>query len=127
MDTESAPKATENMAAESVAENGDGSEAGAERTELDGEVATDSQQQARDQDNNKPQTVYYCGSALTEAMQQYPEPELNISTPIQEGIVKDWGAMEALWCVLFFLTTSFKACQSECSDTLIDSTIALIF
>jgi len=109
MDAESAPKVAESMAVESAVENGDDPEAGAERTELDGDVATDSQQQAKDQDINKPQTVYYCGSALTEAMQQYPEAELNISTPIQEGIVKDWGAMEALWCVLLLLTTSLKA------------------
>ncbi|KAF9584941.1 hypothetical protein BGW38_004581 [Lunasporangiospora selenospora] len=55
--------------------------------------------QTKEQDSDKPQTVYYCGSALTEAMQQYPESELSVSTPIQDGIVKDWAAMEALWQV----------------------------
>ncbi|KAF9961663.1 hypothetical protein BGZ72_002495 [Mortierella alpina] len=55
--------------------------------------------QEKEQDSTKPQTTYYSGSALTEAMQQYPESELLVSTPIQDGVVKDWGAMEALWQV----------------------------
>ncbi|KAK3828784.1 MAG: actin family [Benniella sp.] len=108
MDAESAPKVAESMAVESAVENGDDLEAEAERTELDGDIVTDSQQQAKDQDINKPQTVYYCGSALTEAMQQYPEAELNLSTPIQEGIVKDWGAMEALWRHVLFKELGIK-------------------
>lgn len=105
MDTEPGPRVPENVTMDSAAENADSSEA--EKAEQDGEAATESQQQIKDPDNNKPQTAYYCGSALVEAMQQSPETELTISTPIQEGIVKDWGAMEALWCVLDMLAISF--------------------
>ncbi|KAF9936174.1 hypothetical protein BGZ67_002611 [Mortierella alpina] len=61
------------------------------------------QEQDKEQDSTKLQTTYYSGSALTEAMQQYPESELSVSTPIQDGVVKDWGAMEALWQVLVAL------------------------
>ena len=58
------------------------------------------QEQDKEHDSTKPQTIYYSGSALTEAMQLYPASELSVASPIQDGVVKDWGAMEALWQVL---------------------------
>ncbi|KAF9097636.1 hypothetical protein BGX29_007998 [Mortierella sp. GBA35] len=71
-------------------------------------TAAESQEQAKEIDNSKPQTIYYSGSALTEAIQQCPESELTISTPIQEGIVKDWGSMEALWRHVLFRELGIK-------------------
>ncbi|KAF9188446.1 hypothetical protein BGZ50_001345 [Haplosporangium sp. Z 11] len=84
------------------------SDINSEKAEQEGETASETQekqqqQQANEQESNKSQVVYYSGSALTEAMQQYPEGEITVSTPIQDGIVKDWAAMEALWQVSEFL------------------------
>ncbi|KAF9349496.1 hypothetical protein BGX26_012226 [Mortierella sp. AD094] len=79
-----------------------------EKSEQDSELPTDTQEQAKDQESNKPQTVYYCGSALTEAQQQYPDSELTVSTPIRNGIVNDWAAMEALWRHVLFRELGIK-------------------
>ncbi|CAO3571378.1 unnamed protein product [Mortierella alpina] len=66
------------------------------------------QEQDKEQDSTKPQTTYYSGSALTEAMQLYPASELSVALPIQDGVVKDWGAMEALWRHVLFKELGIK-------------------
>lgn len=68
-----------------------------EKTEQAADGTAETKEQAKENESNKPQTIYYSGSALTEAIQQYPETELTVSSPIQDGIVKDWASMEALW------------------------------
>lgn len=73
-------------------EEKEGDEKETEEKEEEGEKTEEPQQEG-----DKTQTVYYCGSALTEAQQQYPESELTVASPIEKGIVKDWAAMEALW------------------------------
>ncbi|KAF9206133.1 hypothetical protein BGZ49_002960 [Haplosporangium sp. Z 27] len=73
-----------------------------------GDLPVETQEQTKEQENNKPQTVYYCGSALGEAQQQYPESELTVSTPIHNGIVTDWAAMEALWRHVLFRELGIK-------------------
>ncbi|KAF8941498.1 actin family [Dissophora ornata] len=95
---------------DSTAENAESSEIKVEKAEQesDSEAATETQEQSKEQDSSKPQTTYYCGSALTEAIQQYPESELTVSTPIQEGIIKDWAAMEALWRHVLFKELGVK-------------------
>ncbi|KAG0277005.1 hypothetical protein BGZ95_006688 [Linnemannia exigua] len=72
------------------------------------EGTTEAKEQAKENESNKPQTIYYSGSALTEATQQYPESELTVSTPIQDGIVKDWASMEALWRHVLFRELGIK-------------------
>ncbi|KAF9101782.1 hypothetical protein BGX27_011336 [Mortierella sp. AM989] len=78
-----------------------------EKPEQEDELSTDTQEQAKEQES-KPQTVYYCGSALIEAQQQYPESELTVSTPIRDGIVDDWATMEALWRHVLFRELGIK-------------------
>ncbi|KAG0028689.1 general RNA polymerase II transcription factor [Podila clonocystis] len=86
-------------------EEKEGSEKEAEeKEEEEGEKKADEPQQEGD----KTQTVYYCGGALTEAQQQYPESELTIASPIEQGIVKDWSAMEALWRHVLFRELGIK-------------------
>ncbi|KAG0036962.1 general RNA polymerase II transcription factor [Podila clonocystis] len=86
-------------------EEKEGSEKEAEeKEEEEGEKKGDEPQQEGD----KTQTVYYCGGALTEAQQQYPESELTIASPIEQGIVKDWAAMEALWRHVLFRELGIK-------------------
>ncbi|KAF9423161.1 hypothetical protein BGZ94_008396, partial [Podila epigama] len=63
--------------------------------------ANDKQQQQKQQETEKSQTIYYCGAYLNEARQQYSETELTVTWPIEDGIVKDWAVMEALWHVYF--------------------------
>ncbi|KAF9924160.1 hypothetical protein FBU30_005828 [Linnemannia zychae] len=91
-----------------------------EKTEQTDDDASESKEQTKEQikeqpkeyskenEANKPQTIYYSGSALTEALQQYPEGELTVSTPIQDGIVKDWASMEALWRHVLFRELGIK-------------------
>ncbi|KAG0001697.1 general RNA polymerase II transcription factor [Entomortierella chlamydospora] len=92
-DTSKPDESTENT----TADDSENADIKVEKSEQDSELPTVTQEQAKDQESNKPQTVYYCGSALTEAQQQYPDSELTVSTPIRNGIVDDWAAMEALW------------------------------
>ncbi|KAG0250030.1 general RNA polymerase II transcription factor [Mortierella polycephala] len=77
-----------------------------EKAEQEGETASETQerqqqQQENEQESNKPQVVYYSGSALTEAMQQYPEGEITLSTPIQDelGIKRSRNASPVLMVV----------------------------
>ncbi|KAF9165505.1 hypothetical protein DFQ26_009884 [Actinomortierella ambigua] len=60
------------------------------------------------EDTPSTQTVYYCGNALTEAQQQFNQDELTLTSPIREGIVRDWGAMEALWRHVLFRELGIK-------------------
>lgn len=97
-ETETAAATTAETPSETTApETTGGADIKVEKTEQAAEGAAETKEQAKENDINKPQTIYYCGSALTEAIQQYPESELTVSTPIQDGIVKDWASMEALW------------------------------
>ncbi|KAG0314379.1 hypothetical protein BGZ99_008169 [Dissophora globulifera] len=109
---ETPAEAVETTATTPAADKFDGAESTeikVEKLEQDGgETSEDTQEQAKEQDSNKPQTVYYCGSALTEALQQHPESEVTVSTPIQDGIVKDWAAMEALWRHVLFRELGIK-------------------
>ncbi|KAG0351647.1 general RNA polymerase II transcription factor [Podila minutissima] len=106
-----APTAPESEASETTKddveikteEEKEGSEKETEEKEEDGEKADEPQQEG-----DKTQTVYYCGGALTEAQQQYPESELAIASPIEQGIVKDWAAMEALWRHVLFRELGIK-------------------
>ncbi|KAG0364967.1 actin-domain-containing protein [Gamsiella multidivaricata] len=93
--------------AESV-ESAEGAEIKVEKADEEDERAAETQEQTKEQESSKPQTTYYCGSALTEAIQQYPEAELSVSSPIQDGIVKDWAAMEALWRHVLFRELGIK-------------------
>ncbi|KAG0074402.1 general RNA polymerase II transcription factor, partial [Podila epicladia] len=81
----------------------EGSEKDTEEKEEEGEKIDEPQQEG-----DKTQTVYYCGGALTEAQQQYPASELTIASPIEQGIVKDWAAMEALWRHVLFRELGIK-------------------
>ncbi|KAF9913194.1 hypothetical protein EC991_003654 [Linnemannia zychae] len=72
------------------------------------EEPTEEKEQSKENESNKLQTIYYSGSALTEATQQFPESELIVSTPIQDGIVKDWASMEALWRHVLFRELGIK-------------------
>ncbi|KAF9314503.1 general RNA polymerase II transcription factor [Podila horticola] len=84
-------------------EEKEGDEKETEEKEEEGEKTEEPQQEG-----DKTQTVYYCGSALTEAQQQYPESELTVASPIEKGIVKDWAAMEALWRHVLFRELGIK-------------------
>ncbi|KAF9953017.1 hypothetical protein BGZ70_000395 [Mortierella alpina] len=83
-------------------------EASQDKSEDQKEDLDQVQEQDKEQDSTKPQTTYYSGSALTEAMQQYPASELSVASPIQDGVVKDWGAMEALWRHVLFKELGIK-------------------
>ncbi|KAG0024015.1 hypothetical protein BGZ80_006666 [Entomortierella chlamydospora] len=103
-DTSKPDESTENT----TADDSENADIKVEKSEQDSELPTVTQEQAKDQESNKPQTVYYCGSALTEAQQQYPDSELTVSTPIRNGIVDDWAAMEALWRHVLFRELGIK-------------------
>ncbi|KAG9070775.1 hypothetical protein KI688_008315 [Linnemannia hyalina] len=107
-ETATAPTTVETTSETSASETVSGADIKVEKTEQATEGAVETKEQAKENDSNKPQTIYYCGSALTEAMQQYPESELTVSTPIQDGIVKDWAAMEALWRHVLFRELGIK-------------------
>lgn len=91
-----APEATETTKDDVEIKTESGDKEGSEQTE-DKEEESEKQTDEPQQEGDKTQTIYYCGSALTEAQQQYPESELTVASPIEKGIVKDWAAMEALW------------------------------
>jgi actin-related protein len=98
-ESETAPKPTESVPDNSseVAEDQEEKE---EKEEKSRDQTADAQEvgdESKEQSGSRANVVYYSGSALTEAMQQYPETELTITTPLQDGVVKDWAAMEALW------------------------------
>ncbi|KAF9437389.1 hypothetical protein BGZ76_000924 [Entomortierella beljakovae] len=79
-----------------------------EKPEQEMETIEESPEQAKEQESNRTQTIYYSGSALTEAQQQFPDSDLEVSTPIQDGIIKDWAAMEALWRHVLFKELGIK-------------------
>ncbi|KAG0345239.1 hypothetical protein BG004_003857 [Podila humilis] len=66
------------------------------------------QQENSSNSGENTQTIYYCGSALTEAQQQYSESELTVASPIENGVVTDWAAMEALWRHVLFRELGIK-------------------
>ncbi|KAF9175899.1 hypothetical protein BGX21_010700 [Mortierella sp. AD011] len=103
-DTSKPDEPTENT----TADDSENADIKVEKSDQDSELPTATQEQAKDQETNRPQTVYYCGSALTEAQQQYPDSELTVSTPIRNGIVDDWAAMEALWRHVLFRELGIK-------------------
>jgi len=85
--------------ASEITEDQDVKEEKEEKSETKAADASEAGDESKDQDASRPSIVYYSGSALTEAMQQFPESELKVTTPLQDGVVKDWAAMEALWQV----------------------------
>ncbi|KAG0373616.1 hypothetical protein BGX24_011463 [Mortierella sp. AD032] len=110
-ESESAPATTtaESTAGTPAPEPSNGADIKIEKTaEAAAEGTSETKEQAKENESNKLQTIYYCGSALTEATQQYPESELTVSTPIQDGIVKDWASMEALWRHVLFRELGIK-------------------
>ncbi|KAF9128137.1 hypothetical protein BGW39_005325 [Mortierella sp. 14UC] len=109
VDTAPATTTAESTSGTPAPESTNDDEIKVEKTEqTTSEEASEAKEQAKENESNKPQTIYYSGSALTEAIQQYPESELTVSTPIQDGIVKDWASMEALWRHVLFKELGIK-------------------
>ncbi|KAG0052775.1 hypothetical protein BGZ83_002129 [Gryganskiella cystojenkinii] len=98
----------EAAAKESEPENQDIKEEKDEKSEKETENEAESGDESKEQTSTRPNVVYYSGAALTEALQQYPDTELTVTTPLQEGVVKDWAAMEALWRHTLFRELGIK-------------------
>ncbi|KAI1317506.1 hypothetical protein EDD11_008313 [Mortierella claussenii] len=98
----------ETPAANTIDAATEGADIKMEKAGQDTGVTTELQEDEKELEATKLQTVYYCGGALAEAEQQYLEAELTVSSPIQEGIIKDWAAIEALWRHVLFRELGIK-------------------
>ncbi|GJJ73672.1 actin-related protein 9 [Entomortierella parvispora] len=107
-ETPSKPVESVTETASEISEDQDIKEEKEEKPETKATDASEAGEESKDQDSSRPSVVYYSGSALTEAMQQFPESELTITTPLQDGVVKDWAAMEALWRHTLFRELGIK-------------------